>query len=116
MTLAEEAPDYAERVAEFLKRSQARRVPWGNFVARGALVCKSTSVERARRSEMGETAIALLEALGVTASQLAAIDASYGIGPPAPAELLAALEAAQSAPEPAPAPVPAGPPPLELGR
>lgn len=121
--IVEQQPDYAKAVATYLKRyGLGRRLPWGSLVSSGGLTWKSSTGDRAKRAELGETAIALLSALGVSAAQLEALDAMMPIVGEVPAEeLLAALEALQTnampaalsatMPEPekpAPAAVPAG--------
>lgn len=89
MTLAEEDPDYAGKVAAYLARSHSRRLPWGCIVSGGHLTFTSTSAERTQRAEMGETAIRVLSALGVSATELAALDT---LEDQSPAALLAKLK------------------------
>ena len=64
-TLAEESPDYAANVAAYLKRTQTRRLPWGMYRSGEYLTVNRTVKERHDRAELGETALALLEAMGV---------------------------------------------------
>lgn len=50
----------------------ASRVPWGFVVGKdGHLVADTSSAERCRRAELGETALRLLAALGVSTDVLA---------------------------------------------
>jgi hypothetical protein len=64
-TLAEEAPDYAEKVTAYLKRMKWRRLPWGSYRAGEYLTVSKTHEERHRRAELGEVALQLLDAMGV---------------------------------------------------
>lgn len=89
-TLAEEATDYPEKVATYLKRIGWRRLPWGSIVAGGSLTYQTTSHERARRAELGESAIRLLFALGVAPAELAELDELPESTPPS--DLVLALE------------------------
>jgi hypothetical protein len=70
MTLAEERPDYPERVAAFLAKHGWRRLPWGSIVAGGGLTVTKSRHEVQARQEIGEVAITLLGALGVTVEML----------------------------------------------
>ena len=69
-TLAEESPDYAEKVRAYLERHGARRLPWGGIVAHGALTMTTGSRERQEHAEIAEAALALVRGLGVTDEQL----------------------------------------------
>ena len=69
-TLVEERPDYGERVAAYLVKHGLRRLPWGAIVAGGGLRLTKSTRERATRAEIGEVAIALLDALGITGEML----------------------------------------------
>lgn len=113
MTLAEEDPEYQAKVAAYLARAHhGRRLPWGCILAGGHLTFTTTSAQRTHRAELGETAIRLLMALGVTSTQLEALDeASDGLSP---LELIQKLEDLQRLPAEAPAAT-AAPPPVELG-
>jgi len=110
MTLAEEAPDYAERASAYLTKVGRRRLPWGAILVHNHLTYTTSASERAARADLGETAIQLLAALGVTAAQLEALDAmaagASGL------ELVAKLAELQSVAVAAPVPeaVPALPP------
>ncbi len=101
-TIAEEDPAYPEKVAAYLKRIGWRRLPWGSIVAGGSLTYQTTSHDRARRAELGETAVRVLFALGVTPEELAALDELPENTPPS--DLVLALELLRT-PEPAAAPV-----------
>lgn len=70
MTLTEEDPRYPERVAAYLARNGRRRLPWGAIVAGGGLTYMRSTGERTERAEIGEVAIELLAALGVTEEML----------------------------------------------
>jgi hypothetical protein len=70
MTLAEEDPEYGKAVQEYLKNFGVRRVPWGGIVVGGMVTHTRSAGERKARAELGETAIFLLDAMGVTASTL----------------------------------------------
>ncbi len=115
MTLVEEDPEYRAKVAAYLAKSRhGRRLPWGCILAGGHLTFTTTSAQRTHRAELGETAIRLLMALGVTSAQLEALDeASDGLSP---LELIQKLEDLQRLPAEAPvAPEAEAPPPVELG-
>lgn len=73
-SLAEEDPEYPEKVKAFLMKRHMRRLPWGFIVAHGQMVGTKGTVERQERAYMGETAIRLLRLLGVTESNLESID------------------------------------------
>lgn len=64
-TLAEEAPDYAEKVTAYLKRTGTRRLPWGSYRSGEYLTVNKTVDERRQRAELGEVALSLLDAMGV---------------------------------------------------
>ncbi len=65
-TLAEESLDYSSQVQTYLDKHGQKRLPWGSIVSGGHLTFNTTSSERIRRAELGEVAIALLEARGVS--------------------------------------------------
>lgn len=74
MTGAEESPDYAKKVVEYLAKAGARRIPWGHILASGHLVQKVTSKEIRDRHELGEIAIELIGRLyGVSVQDLETI-------------------------------------------
>lgn len=65
------------------------RTPWGFIQAPdGHLTCTRTARERAERAELGETAIRVLNALGVSLDKLRELNAL-----PDDADLLKALDA-----------------------
>lgn len=70
MTQTEEDPAYPTHVAAYLQRTQRRRLPWGSLVANGHLTVTRSHTERYERSELGEVAIALLGALGISETTL----------------------------------------------
>jgi hypothetical protein len=85
LTLAEERKDYPERVAAFLTKHGWRRLPWGSVVVGGGLTVTKSRHEVQARQEIGEVAITLLGALGVTAEML---DKLADLPHDTPAELL----------------------------
>ncbi len=97
MTETEAALDYPEKVAAYLKKSGARRLPWGAIVSGGSLTYQTTSADRRARAELGETAIRVLYALGVTPAELAELDTLPPEMPPE--ELVRALEILRTPPE-----------------
>lgn len=50
--------------------TKSERIPWGFIRAHGRLVATTASADRAHRAELGETAIRLLAALGISVAQL----------------------------------------------
>ncbi len=94
MTAAEEDPEYSSIVSEYLKRTQTRRVPWGGIVVGGHITQTRSFTERRIRAELGETAIALLSAMGVDTK---ALDEITGLPWNAkPEELIAKLQEIRS--------------------
>ncbi len=70
----------------------ASRVPWGFVVGKdGHLVADTSSADRCRRTELGETAIRLLAALGVSTDVLSTMT-----GIEEPSAMLAKLEEART--------------------
>jgi hypothetical protein len=70
--------------------SGMRRVPWGFTMTTNGLVATTSQAARYRRAEVGEFAIRLLEALGVSLEQLEALEEAQ------PSDPVAALEALRS--------------------
>jgi hypothetical protein len=110
MTLTEERPDYPARVAAYLAKHWLRRLPWGAIVvAGGGLTYTHSVAERAARAEVGEVAIAVLGALGVTTEMLDKLaDLPHDTAPAALVEALERLRNAPSVSESLTGPVPAG--------
>lgn len=98
-TLIEQSPEYPAKVAEYLAKTDRRALPWGTLVAGGHLTMTKTYAETQARHEMGEAAIALLNALGVTNEMIDAL-----VGLPADALLQRLEELRTSAPGEAGAP------------
>ena len=61
-----EATTYLDKVSAYLAKHRLRRLPWGALVSEGHVTMTRTFTERRERAELGEVAIALLSALGVT--------------------------------------------------
>ncbi len=91
-SLTEEDPEYAAVVVDYLARSGRRRIPWGAIVVAGHLTTTRSTREIHARQEVGETAIALLAALGVSEEL---VDRLANLPPGA--DLVAALEALRAA-------------------
>jgi hypothetical protein len=87
----EESPEYPAQVAAYLKKHGSRTLPWGAIVAGGQLTQTRSYRESAARHEVGETAIALLVALGVTEETIDAL-----VGTPA-GQLVTRLEELRNA-------------------
>lgn len=105
MTQGEEDPiEYRARVVAYLQKTRTRRLPWGTVVAGGALTfLESNYRARYERVEMGEAAITLLEGLGVSLKQIAALaDMPFDTSPAALVARLLELQNAPPEPEPAP--------------
>lgn len=85
-SIAEEQPDYAEKVTAYLAKHGMRRLPWSAVLSHGQLTYSSTAKDRQARGEMGETAIALLSSLGVSEDHLRELT---DLGPLSPDALLA---------------------------
>ncbi len=73
-TQIEQDSDYPTKVASYLAHARLRKLPWGCIVSGGHLTFTTTAADRFRRADLGETAIRLLAALGVTFEQLSQID------------------------------------------
>lgn len=90
-SLTEEAPDYQQKVAAYLKKWHLDRLPWGFIVAHGHMVATTSTEERQHRGFLGDIAIAQLAKYGVTEADLEAIldgevraRASVPLPPPEP--------------------------------
>jgi hypothetical protein len=96
-SLPETCPSYAARVTAYLETNQQRRLPWGTMVVGGHLASARTSNDRALRYDIGEVAIALLQAMGVPMNLLEALINSTPWNV-TPAELLAKVNALRTSP------------------
>ena len=102
MSETEAAPDYPEKVQAYLKKSGARRLPWGAIVAGGSLTFTTSHAERRAHAELAETAVRVLYALGVTPAELAELDTLPEDMPPE--KLIEALEFLRNPPPAEPTP------------
>ena len=79
-TMTEENPEYPTKVREFLEKHNLRKLPYGFIVAHGHMVATKTTIDVRERGYLGETAIAILEAAGISEARLIELDAQADTG------------------------------------